>query len=164
MTVNRENAELRKYEDDLYVSGMGLIVMGLWGVVKATLGIFWGAESTVSFEADSALSKAVLIIIMVIIVAVMSALILYYHFYIGLNAIRASKGQPYKKGYMAGTCIMLLLNLISLFYYKDKFTDMKNIDTTIASLLVDMTTAYVCLSVIITTYKVRKYRKENPRE
>lgn len=164
MTINREKAALRKYEDDLYVSGMGIIVLGLWSVIKAVMGIFLGADSSDVFEADFGVSKTFVIILVVILVAIMSALILYFHFYVGLNAIRASKGRRHKKGYLVGVYIMLLLNLASLFFYKDSLTDMENIDTTIASLLVDMTTTYVCLSAVITTYKIKNYRKEKTQE
>ena len=157
--MDNSKARLRRYEDDLYVSGTGVIIMGAWGVVKVILGIFLGADSELYLEADSALGKTAVIILTVILVGIISALIMKFHVYIGLNAVRAAKGKKYKKGYIIGTVILLLLTLSGIVGYKDLFKDIDNIDSTIASMLVDLTTAYVCVIVIISTKRINELKQ-----
>lgn len=152
-------SRLRRYEDDLYVSGTGVIIMGAWGVVKTVLGIFLGADSEFYLEADSVLGKTAVIIFTVILVGILSSLIMTFHVYIGLNAVRAAKGKNYKKGYLIGDVILLLLTLSGFIAYKDMFKDIDNIDSTIASMLVDLTTAYVCVIVIISTKRIKQLKK-----
>ena len=157
--MDNSKARLRRYEDDLYVSGTGVIIMGAWGVVKAVLGIFLGADSELYLEADSALGKTAVIILTVILVGIISALIMKFHIYIGLNAVRAAKGKEYKKGYIIGAVILLLLTLSGFIAYKDMFKNIDNIDSTIASMLVDLTTAYVCVIVIISTKRINELKQ-----
>ena len=157
--MDNSKARLRRYEDDLYVSGTGVIIMGAWGVVKVILGIFFGADSELFLEADSALEKTAVIILTVILIGIISALIMKFHVYIGLNAVRAAKGKNYKKGYIIGDVILLLLTVVGIISYKDRFNDTKNIDSTIASMLVDITTIYVCVIVIISTKRIEKIKQ-----
>ena len=42
--MNTEKAELRKYEDDLNVSGMGVIIMGAWSIVRVLIGLFMNTK------------------------------------------------------------------------------------------------------------------------
>ena len=157
--MDNSKARLRRYEDDLYVSGTGVIIMGAWGVVKVILGIFFGADSELFLEADSVLEKTAVIILTVILVGIISALIMKFHVYIGLNAVRAATGKNYKKGYIIGDVILLLLTVVGIISYKDRFSDTKNIDSTIASMLVDLTTIYVCVIVIISTKRIEKIKQ-----
>ena len=161
--MDKGNAVLRRYEDDLYISGTGVIVMGIWSIIKTVMGIFLEADSPIFTEIDDEFGKTMTIVITVLLLVIISALILKLHLYVGLNAMRASQGRAHKKGYFAASVIMLMLTLISIVAYKDKLKDIGNIDTVIASMLVDLTTAYIFVLLIISAYRIRKYKAEHMR-
>ena len=55
--------------------------------------------------------------------------------------------------------ILLLLTVVGIISYKDRFKDTDNIDSTIASMLVDLTTIYVCVIVFISTKKIKQIKQ-----
>ena len=161
MTLTKDNSKvrLRRYEDDLYVSGTGIIIMGAWGVIKLLLGVFLGEDRDLFFEADSELGQTAAIILTTLMVGILSVLIILLHVHIGLNAVRAARGKEYKKSYLIWNALLLLLNIVSFIGYYDMFDDMENIDSTIASILVDLTSVYVCLIVIISANRIKKIKQ-----
>ncbi len=161
--MDKGNAVLRRYEDDLYISGTGVIVMGIWSIIKTVMGIFLEADSPIFAEIDDEFGKTMTIVITVLLLVIISALILKLHLYVGLNAMRASQGKTHKRGYLAVSVIMLMLTLVSVAAYKEKISDIGNIDTVIASMLVDLTTAYIFVLLIVSAYRIRKYKTEHMR-
>jgi predicted membrane protein len=83
------------------------------------------------------------------------------HLYIGLNAMRAAKGRKYKGGYFVAAIIVTVLSVLSLFTYIEGFQNIEKIDTTIASMLVDITTIYIFLVVIISSLRIKKIKGES---
>ena len=162
--MGNDKATLRRYEDDLYVSGTGIMIMGLWTVVKLTMELFLGPEVKNALEAEDPASRATVMIIIVILATVLLMFVLVIHMYIGLNAVRAAKGRPYKKGYYYMAYAALVLTVAGLFTYVDSFKDPKKIDTDLASLIVDLTTIYIFASAIISTKKIKKLKEELLRE
>ena len=158
--MNDDKVRLRRYEDDLYVGGLGIMVMGIWSVMKAVMQIFLSSDDYSVPEIPDPTIRAVITAIVIAVIVVIMALILKVHFYIGLNAIRAAKGKNYKKGYFTAAVIMLVLLIISMNAYSDLLEDIENIDTTIASILVDITTIYIFIIVLISADKIKKLRSK----
>ena len=154
-----DKAILRKYEDDLNVSGSGVIIMGVWSALKGIIEIFLGSENLIDLSDSDRMTKIIGTIIFVLIILAVVAVIICIHYYIGINAIKAARGQEYKKGYLTGAVIMLVLSVLSMLSYKDMFEESKNIETFIASILVDLTTIYVFAAVIRYTYLIRKFKE-----
>ena len=155
-----DKAKLRRYEDDLNVSGTGIVIMGAWSIVKLIMDLFLESKEYFAFEADSKFEYA----FGVTFVAIISLIVIKIHLYIGLNAIKASKGREHKKGYFAGSVIILIIMVLCLLLYIEKFQDIDNIDTTISALLVDLTTIYILAVVVISTVKIKKLRKKMLQE
>ena len=158
-----EKARLRRYEDDLYVSGIGSIIMGVWAVVKIIMEIFLGSADIIHLEAEDQTEKVIGIIISIVVVAALSYFVLRVHFYIGLNAMRAAQGKEYKKGYLTVTIVMMIIYILGMYSYKTLFTSPDSTDTTIATVLVDLTTIYIFVIVIRSANLIKKI-KENMRE
>jgi len=150
-----EKVRLRRYKDDLYVSGQGILVMGIWSAIKFIMQIFLMPNDDLKPDTDDPMLRVVYMAVVIILVAIIMLLILRLHFYIGLNAIRAAKGKRYKKGYYFAAIILLAITVLSMTGYKDMFKKPENIDTTIASMLVDLTTIYIFVIVIISTNKIK---------
>ncbi len=160
--MGNEKTLLRKYEDDLNVSGMGFIILGAWDVVKVIMQILTGPEEGFDLQIESEEDKAIAIgVVAAVLVAVLliSFLIFQIHVYVGRNAMRAAKGQNYKKGYYKGAVILLVLLALSMTTYIDDVKDIENIDTTIASMLVDITTIYTLVTMIISTRKLKQLKR-----
>ena len=96
----------------------------------------------------------------VALIVLLSLLVFWIHLYIGLNAMRAAKGQTYKKGYFVWTVILLVLVILGFFSYVESFKDLSKIDTTIASFIVDLTTVYILGTIVVATRKIREIKQE----
>ncbi|MBR5407705.1 MAG: hypothetical protein IK111_08685 [Lachnospiraceae bacterium] len=156
--MDNYKVKLRRYEDDLNIGGSGVIVMGMWAALKALMELFLGSEKYIDLNEisdDPGLRVLGAVVIFIMVTAILSFIIML-HLYVGLNAIRASKGKKYRRGYLVMAVIMLILTVLSLVAYKDKLKDIKVIDNTLASLLVDITTIYIYVAMIRSAYMIKK--------
>ncbi len=157
MTSN--NAALRRHEDNLYVSGLGVIIMGIWNVLRPVLQMTFGSVSYVDFEGvDPSIAEFVAVITVFILIAFFLAF-LGLHFFIGMNAMKAAKRQKHKKGYFVCAIVVLVFSTLSMVSYAESLKNLDSIDTTIAALLVDVTTLYIFFTVIRSTVKIRKLKQ-----
>ena len=162
-SVNQENAKLRRYEDDLNVCGFGIILLGAWSALKLNIQILSHAKEILKLEQFVEYDGTILFLsfaIAMVLIVILSLLVWWPHFYIGRNAMKAAKGQPYKMGYVAWAVILLVLSVLGILSYKDSIQDLLNIDTTIASLLVDLTTVYILGTIVVATRKIREIKSE----
>ncbi|MBO4904894.1 MAG: hypothetical protein J5367_06695 [Lachnospiraceae bacterium] len=154
--MESDKIRLRRYEDDLYVSGTGAIVMGIWAVTKTIMELFFVYTDIFKYDnADPSVTTAEYII-SYILLGLILVLILWFHYYAGINAVRAAKGRKYKKGYFAMTVFLLVMTILSLASYADDGDS--NSDTTAASFLVDLTTIYIFVMIIISSVRIRKLK------
>lgn len=152
-----EKAKLKRCENDLYVAGMGVIIFGAWDVAKVLIEVLLGEDGIPNMVAGEELKVQIMGWILVLgMVTVLSVVAMAVSLYVGLNAQRAARGRAYKKGYFVVAIIMLVLSVLALITYKDTAQHMENIDTTIASLIVDLTGIYVYIMLIRSTIQIRK--------
>jgi hypothetical protein len=111
-------------------------------------------------EGDEKMIAYGVIAALIVILLIVSFLIFKIHLYVGQNASRYAKGQDCKMGYYKAAIVLFILIAISMGSYVDDIKDIENIDTTIASIIVDVTTLYVFAVVIYATNKVKKLRAE----
>ena len=161
VTTKNDTVKLRRYEDDLNVGGIGVMILGAWDVLKVVMYLFMNLKKTLGSMKLPEEDKGVAAVIAAAVIAALLLiifLILLIHLYIGRNASKAAKGEPYKKGYYSLAVILLVLSFLSLFGYFDQLKDLMNIDTTIASFIVDLTTVYILWIVVSSTRKIRALR------
>ncbi len=159
--------KLRRYEDDLNVGGIGVIILGAWDVLKVVMHGLMNLKDNLTievYEGDEKTVAAVAIAVFVAVILFIFFLVFKIHLYIGLNASRAAKGEPYKKGYYKGAIIILVMSVIGMSGYIEEFKDIKNIDKTVASIIVDLTTIYILWIVISSTRKIKKLRSSQAGE
>ena len=166
--MNSEKALLRRHEDNLNVCGMGVIILGAWDVLKVIMQAFMEAKDIFQFDLEvTDDEKAVTLLVVIAIVAILillSALIFLFHIYIGRNAMKNAKGQPYKKGYFVWAVILLVLSVLGMLTYVDEIKETENLETTIASIIVDLTTIYILVNLVISTQKIKQIRAEQTQE
>ena len=158
--MGNDKVLLRKYEDDLYVSGTGVMIMGIWSVLKVVMELFFGGDIDFNIDSEELFLRIAVWIIIGIFIAIFMLLILQLHFYIGVNASKAARGLKYKKGFFKAAVFMLVLTVMGLGAYPDKLKDPESIDTTIASILVDITTIYIFVILLISTVKIKKLKEQ----
>ncbi len=159
--MNSDKALLRKYEDDLNVSGTGVIIMGAWSIVRVLIELFMNGKEFLNIDEEDPQFFMIGMIIVFALVAVIAVGVMSVHLYIGLNAIRAARGKKYKKGYYAAAIIVTVLSVLSLATYINDFQDLEKIDMTLASMLVDITTTYFFLVVIISSVRIKGIKGES---
>ena len=162
--MNQDNAKLRRYEDDLNVGGFGIIILGVWSVLKLFMQILSRGKEVFNVEELMNYDKIVIYISFAIVIVgliILALLVFWLHIYVGLNAMKAAKGQAYKKGYVFWAVIHLLLILPGLFSYKDSIvSDWTKIDTILASMIVDLTTLYILGTILVASWKIRQLKSK----
>lgn len=166
-TMGDDKVKLRRYEDDLNVGGIGVVILAAWDVLKVIMHMIIEVKDKFSLdlfaENEKAIAVAVVIAIIAVILLVMF-LIFKIHMYIGMNASKAAKGEPYKKGYYTGAIILLVVSFLGMFAYINELKNLSSIDTTIASFVVDLTSVYVLWIVVSSTRKIRKLKSLHTQE
>ncbi len=159
--------KLRRYEDDLHVGGLGIVILGAWDVLKVILHVLLELKDDINLEEIAYEDRAFAVVLLAVIIAVillMVFLIFKIHLYIGMNASKAAKGEPYKKGYYTGAVILLVLSFAGMFTYIAELKDLNNLDTTIASFIVDLTMVYILWVVVSRTRKIRDLKSSHTQE
>lgn len=157
--MTSKKAELRRYEDDLSICGMGAVIMGVWSIVRICMQFVLNPPDLGISDEDP--ETAIFVMLFMSIGATLVLVtILCFHLYIGINAMRVAHRKKYKKKYFAVTIAALVINVLSMISYKDSFSDLEHIDTTIASMLVDLVTIYTLVIIIRSELKIRKLRLE----
>ncbi len=157
--MGNDKVKLRRYQDDLNVGGLGVVILGAWSILKIIMHTIIEAKNDISLEEFAEEERWIAVVVVIVVIAgilLVSLLIFKIHFYIGMNASRAAKGEPYKKGYYKGAIILLVLSVMGMFTYIDELKNLDTIDTTIASFIVDLTTVYILWVVVSSTKKIRE--------
>ncbi|WP_034444076.1 hypothetical protein [Butyrivibrio sp. AE2032] len=166
--MNSEKALLRRHEDNLNVCGMGIIILGAWDVLKVIMQLLLESKEMFQFDLEATEEeKAITLVVLIAIIAIfilLSALIFLFHVYIGRNAMKEAKGQPFKKGYFVWAVILLVLSLLGTLSYADEIKEAEVLSTTIASIIVDLTSIYILATLVISSRKVKALRAELTQE
>ena len=156
-----DRALLRKYEDDLNAGGTGVIIMGAWGIVRILIELFLNTKEFLNLDNDDPEYMIVGMVSAIVIIAVISVVVINIHLYIGLNARRAARGNDHKKGYFAAAIILAVISVLGLTTYINDIKDLYRLDTTLASMLVDITSIYLYILVIVSSVRIKGIKKES---
>lgn len=137
---------LRKYRNNLVVTGTGAILFGLWTVVKLNMSILLfpdilGALPTAAREVG--MPESALWITMAVILVIAISIILGARLFIGINAIAEGKGKKRGYTYLILAAILLFSNLKSMpdLFVAQLKEDVGLIDA-IITILVELTSLY----------------------
>ncbi len=158
--------KLRRYCDNLRLSGMSYIILGIWAVIKI-LAMLTMDANTVN-ELAKAFSQAGLDpndpfvkLIYQIMILIMVLIILYVHLRIGTGAIRYSKGRK-KKGFLflafivaAFTAFSIVMDLIHPEY--GLFSGYS--DSKLGSLVIDVTVLFIFIDTFVAIKMIDRYRE-----
>ena len=193
-TMSDAKVLLRRYKDDLNVAGFGVVILTVWNVLKGILLLIIGTksenktdvnpdvnsdvdlnaelnsilDSLPAEERELAIAVSVVGVLLIVAVIVLCAFLIFkLHLYIGLNASKAAKGQPYKKGYYTAAIILLTFSVLSIIGDSLLLTSPKEVEDyyqAIASFIVELTTTYILWVVVSSTRKIRKLESSLTQE
>ena len=150
-----EREKIRKLRHNLYIGGIGVILFGLWGCMKAVMTLYLSEDVIVpsTIEPEYIHLYQVILFIMVLI---LTAIIMAFHLYVGLNAIKAGKKGNQKKKYLFVAVFMALLSIASIIgdisIARD---DLKQIDIAITAVLVDSMFIFIIFDIIYSSAKIK---------
>ena len=146
--------KMRRYRNLLTVSGLGVIIFGLWSVLKTILLLFM-KEGILSEIPDDTFVRVMFFLILggILLVDVLIRL------YVGLSA--RAEGFGKKKGY-AYVVIAILMALASLTSLVLIFFDSneQSIWELIVSVIVEATSLVVTIELLVAAFTVKKLKKE----
>ncbi len=156
--------KLRRYRGSLVTNGIGIIVFGVWSILKLVLSLvidpldlnIAGDEYTTDQLADT-----IALVIVVIIFIIILTIVLLVHLYVGFSAYK--EGIYGKKGsfYLVLVVIMALIDCCTLVLYllpKDYSTNDSQVQ--FAAFIIDITTVVVLIDTLYTAIMSRKLAKQ----
>ena len=167
---NSENAiKLRHCKSELATTGAGYIIFGVWSVLKVIMTVFLGDTTLKELLEGQSIAPEEIPFVMAFLIGLLSAgaiVVLGLHFYVGLGAIRASRGSK-KKGYLIWAIIFFVANVIGLLTYANFFRNPSSLeldDTTVASFLVDLTVTMLLFGMIRSTRLIKELSEEKEQD
>ena len=146
--------KMRRYQNLLTVSGLGVIIFGLWSVLKTILLLFM-KEGILSEIPDDTFVRVMFFLILggILLVDVLIRL------YVGLSARAEGFGKKKGYGYVVIAILMALASLTSIvLIFFD--TNEQSIWELIVSVIVEATSLVVTIELLVAAFTVKKLKKE----
>ena len=160
-------AERLRTGSTLRILGAGVIVFGIWAVLKPAL----IAVAAPALSGGYNLSPENRTAAGVIGTVVLAAVIILLRLYVGLSAWKEGSGTPQGWGYVVWAVIMLLFSLllftgiVLIAIHFNQFVELGSTVTldTFASLLVDITSDIILLELIWNAGKMKRLNRQKGR-
>jgi len=153
-----KDVKLRRYQNLLTVSGLGVIVLALWSVLKTILFIFVKKDDLEKEFADISENSAMMAMVIAILAAVI-LIDLLIRLYVGLSARAEGFGKKKGYGYIVFAVLLGLLSVLSLVLIFFDTGD-TSIEELIVSVIVEATSLVVVIELLVAAFTVKKLRKE----
>lgn len=150
--------KLRRYQNLLIVSGTGVIIFGLWSVIKGIL-IFLTQTEYLIGPMNELPKGAIYRIILFGILAFFMGGIIFFRLFVGLSARSLGFGKKNRWLYLVFAFIMLLIALLSIVHDVRSIIDGEDFLGYLVSLIVDVTSGLTLLEMIVASFMVKRLRK-----
>lgn len=151
-------AEIRKNRDILYHSARGLILLGLWDMLKNAAFIWLDPRviTAINMQAETPLDVPVYLqkIVVIIVCVIIYMVGFLYRLFIGLNAVGESKGKKKGKFYLIMTALFILIKMYSTG--REVFIRTTEQELFLTSFLLDITTIFAAVQIIYRAVRLRK--------
>ena len=152
--------ELRRKQVTLVTLGTGVILFGVWSVVKSLLYFRTGLFSDLDTQVEPELLPYMLATVVIVALFVLADLGIRLK--IGRRARAEGMGRRQKNGYLILAALIVLVNitgdLLGVYYIvKNGVPEQSGLDY-VVSVLVDLSSTVLLAELIITVLRVRKLR------
>ena len=148
--------KIRRYKKNMEVSGRAMLAFGIWSVLKAVITVALGGKTVWELMEISEAEREELGMIFLIIYLIIVLLALFLFIFIGRRAISYARDKHRKKGFLILAAVLLVLDFIGIPGYFTMVKGLDNIDTVIASALVDITTCVALFDMIYSAIRIEK--------
>ena len=146
--------------DTLAISGTAVIIFCLWSILKTVFPIvFFLTSSESALDPESPVD--LLLIFILVMLAILLAADLLMRLFVGLSARSDGRGKKKRIIYLIFAFILLAYSVfgsVTSFMYFGRFDD--SLFSAILSTVVDLTSVFANVVLIIYSIKVRKLRKQ----
>lgn len=157
-------AQIRRYKRNLEISGKAMILFGLWSVIKFILIIFMSSEAMEDLLGDVLeLTDGALMLLWAAMSFIMT-LVIAFNYYLGMSAVRYARGEKKSRFFLVITTLDLVGTVCSLPLYFMAPEGSGNLDTGIASFILDVTTSLILFDILYCIFRVKKLEKKAGRE
>ncbi len=165
---SEEEVNLRRYKTDLTLGGGGYIIFGIWAVIKwifmLTMNEYYfnNLIDEVNESGSDDIDRDIVIIVILIGLIIIFIAILAIHFWVGIMALKYSKGKSVGKKIIMVSSIVLLFNVLGLAAYPTELLDgTGSINlTALMSFIVDLSVTYLMFNVLYSAIMVRSLTRK----
>lgn len=170
--INNDPKEIsiRKSQNTLIVVGTGIILFGIWTVVKVLGSFFLLRKETVeamrniSGDRIAVFSDAAVFYIALFAAMFFMLMILAIRTYVGLSAIAEGRGKRVHRFYIPVGVVMIVFGAMSFF--TNFFSVNEGLsygalspDTSISGLIIDLTSVIMLTEMVVSAVRIRRLRE-----
>lgn len=163
---DKRQIELRRYSDILKSIGNGVILFGVWSVVK-TVSLFLlspkeRADLMGGYEAsfqEQGITEGVYLSVVFFFILLGLVLDLLIRVYVGRSAIAAGKGKKMSAICIFLTCILILSSAVSLVFTAIHITDAEYLQSQegwLISSVIELTSGAVLIEMLIASARIKR--------
>ena len=153
---------LRRKQNMLVNSGGGVILLGLWSIIKGLLTVYLQFDDIVEPQMLTELGENAVFLkpIMIVMSFIGLGFVLLLRLFVGLNAYREGRGRRFRRTYPFFAIILFLLGLIGfILELRVLFSSDSAKDTTLATLLLDLASLFILFQTLAAVFSVRRLQK-----
>lgn len=157
---SKDEILLRKFNNNIYVSGLAVLAFGIWSVIRLFISLFMGLDAKIYNDAISEISaegKMYFNIAFFTTIAIICLINIFIHVFIGIKAMKFSKGLAHKKWLVFWAIVAFLSTIFSIPYYLVE--EFAYVDTIIASLILDISYLFLMVDLVYSVFFVEKIKK-----
>ena len=153
--------QLRKNQDTLKIVGLGVMVFGVWSIVKSILYTTAQWSSIVEEITVPEVSETIMKTMYLFMIAVILTVEIAIRLYIGRSAVAEGKGERKRPGYIVVAFLIALISLALTFtaIVVPGIRIELNLEA-LMSLFVEITSAVITLEMCWSAIRVRKLRRQ----
>lgn len=162
---------LRKYEHNLILVAMGILIFGLWNLAKSLGIIFLNRSVFIDMiresiaDTDVAANEGLIFIILVLIVALLLSVGLIARLFIGLSAISVGRYKRRKTLYLPVTILYILASVVEIYmdfdYYflnSSETIALEISDSPLVSMMIEVTSVIMMVELVVYSVRIRRLR------
>lgn len=146
--------QLRRYQNLLTISGLGVIAFGAWSVLKTILLLFFRKDYLERLPDDP-----MFLVILYVLIGVILLIDFVIRLFIGLSARAEGFGKKKGYAYIVLAILLAILSLASLvmIFFDTSYT---SIPEMVVSVIVEATSLIVIIELLVGAFAVKKHKKE----
>ena len=155
------DTEIRRYENNLAITGLGTIAFGIWSIIKTLLS-FYLDESEIMALIDTTADEVIVVKVTIVLIFVALAIDLALRLYTGLRAVAEGRGRKSGKAYIVISGILALVALLNVIFYcnlPEFIEDDMDIVDRIVAFIFEASIFITQLELMVSAIKLKKLQR-----